>query len=88
MKLDNGHYEGTEEVKKLFKLYVENREGVAAKQTYIETLRTVAHPVFVTDGRYKTFGSFVGTNGKGHALVLMENVRERVVLEAHNVISM
>lgn len=88
MKLDNGHYERMEEVKKLFKMYVENRDAVAPKETYIETLRTIAHPVFVSDGRYKTFGSFVGTNGKGHALVLVENVRERVVLEAHNVISM
>lgn len=88
LTLDNGRYEKTEEVQGLFKSFVDPRPHTECSVKYIETLRTVSHPVFVSDGNFKTFGSFVGTNGKGSAFVTFENKQGHFSFEASQVISM
>lgn len=88
MTLENGRYERTEDVQELFKSFVDPRPAYKRNVRYIDTLRTVAHSVFVGDGNFKTFGSFVGTNGKGSAFVTFDNKQGHFVFHAKAVISM
>ena len=99
--MENRSFEGLEDVKKLYSIYIErgvnpllkrNRtdkvDNIGTNVSYIDTLTTVDHIVFVVHPHYKTFGYFVGTNGHEVALVLLVDKTKAQSFEARQVISM
>ena len=100
LTLENRHFDGVEDVKKSFSVYIERGVNTLHKNRpdkldkarttvrYIDTLSTVDHIVFVAHPHYKTFGQFVGTNGHEIALVFLLNKPRAQSFKAHEVISM
>ena len=101
LTLENRSFDGVEDVKKLYSIYIERGVNPLYKKNrtdkmdnawttvrYIDTLSTVDHIVFVVHPHYKTFGQFVGTNGHEIALVLLANKPKAQSFKAHEVISM
>lgn len=99
--MENGYFDGCEDVKKLYDIYIErgvnplykrhrtdNVDKTCTKVTYMDTLSTVDHVVFVAHPHIKTFGQFIGTNGHNVALVLLKDIVKTQSYKAHEVISM
>ena len=88
MTLENGQFSGVEEVRRLYDEYVERQGQETSEVPYIETLGREGHKVFVTDSLHKTFGTFVGANTKGRAIVTFENKGGCYDFDGEYVISM
>lgn len=103
LTIDHKHYDGVEDVKKLFNVHVQrgfqpivklernadpNLKIMQKNMRYIDLMSTVSHDVFVTDRNVKNFGIFTGSNAKGVALVLLEGRRNPEAFDAKLVISM
>ena len=86
LTVDGGHFDGWEEVREKWKIY--SATGKELETRYISKMTTANHDVFVTHPLYKKFGTFVGENGKGHALVKFGTEREVYKVQKNEVISM
>ena len=87
LTLENGQYECVAEVRKLYEEYVGKDYEAEAEVPYIDTLSREGHKVFVSEGLYKMFGNFVGSNSKERAIVTFDNKAGCHVFDADRVIS-
>lgn len=102
LTLDHRTHDDCEDVKQLFKSYVEPGEVLVvdgpndidevdvetAKPRFIDALPTSSHVVFVTEKNYKRFGYFVGANGKGDGIIEFKGRHGSVIVSAASAISM
>lgn len=91
LRLDRVAVPNIEDVRKRFRLFVaqarrewKNTEGVS----YMDDLSTDNHVVFISHSLYKTFGHFIGSNGKGDALLRVQHSTSVISVPPNLVISM
>lgn len=91
LTLDRVPVPNIEDVKKRFRLFAgparkewKKSEGVS----YMNELSTDNHIVFVSHSLYKTFAHFIGSNGKGDALLRVQHSRAVISVPPNLVISM
>lgn len=91
LTLDHVPVPDIEDVRKRFRLFVSRSEKqwtASDGLSYMDGLSTDNHIVFVSHGMYKTFAHFVGSNGKGDALVTVHHSTQVTSVPPHLVISM
>lgn len=97
LKLDNSVFDGVEDAKRLLStrikksvnghIKIDRRDAVNVEAStkdayYIDKIRP-GQVVFVTDKMYKRFGTLVGSNGQGTALIRFPNIRGVVAIDPH-----